>query len=287
MGLPQCGARASMGPKTDGGVVMVDDKAECSGKSEGDASGEAEPRRDLRVRFIIHEPFEAPGAYAQWAHAHGYAVSYTRLYAGDALPAGPEGIDLLIVMGGPQSPSTTQKECPYFDAAAEERLMRACAAAGASVVGVCLGAQLLGEAYGAACTRSPEREIGLFPIELTPAGHDDPLLADLDDGLWVGHWHGDMPGVTAQAQVLATSEGCPRQIIRYADRVHGFQCHLEFTEDSIRDIVAASTDELARFGTRPYVQAAWQLLSNDYYPANEALFGFLDRLAAVTPAHSA
>ena len=266
---------------------MVDERAGCTGESEGGMQEEAEPFGGLRVHFVIHEPFEAPGAFEQWARARGCVVSFTRLYAGDALPTGPEGIDLLIVMGGPQSPSTTQEECPYFDAAAEERLMRACAAAGASVVGVCLGAQLLGEAYGAACTRSPEREIGLFPIELTPAGHADPLLADLGDGLSVGHWHGDMPGVTAEAHVLATSEGCPRQIIRYAERVYGFQCHLEFTEDSIRDIVAASTDELARFGTRPYVQAAWQLLSNDYYPANEALYGFLDRLASVTPGHPA
>jgi GMP synthase (glutamine-hydrolysing) len=33
----------------------------------------------------------------------------------------------------------------------------------------------------------------------------------------VGHWHRDMPGLTAGAKVLATSAGCSRQIIQYGD----------------------------------------------------------------------
>ena len=88
----------------------------------------------MRVHFVIHESFEAPGAYEEWARARGHEVTYTRLYAGDVLPASPEGIDQLIVMGGPQSPATTKAECPYFDAAAEERLIRVCADTGMRVV---------------------------------------------------------------------------------------------------------------------------------------------------------
>lgn len=237
----------------------------------------------LHVRFVVHEPFEAPGAYADWALARGHEVSTTRLYAGDTLPTSPDGIDLLVVMGGPQSPATTLAECPHFDAAAEERLIRSCSNAGASVVGVCLGSQLMGEAFGGAFAHSPEREIGLFPIELTDDGLANPLLADLGMGLAVGHWHGDMPGLSADARVLAKSAGCPRQIVRYAERIYGFQCHLEFTGESIRGIVAASTEELAQNAGRPFVQSAEQLLANDYRPMNQALYGFLDRLAGVTP----
>lgn len=237
----------------------------------------------LRVHFVVHESFEAPGAYELWARARDHEVTATRLYAGDALPTSPNGIDLLVVMGGPQSPATTTAECPHFDAAAEELLIGDCVAAGTSVVGVCLGSQLMGEAFGGHFSHSPEREIGLFPIELTTDGLADPLLASLGSGLAVGHWHGDMPGLTPNSRVLATSAGCPRQIVRYAPRAYGFQCHLEFTAESIRGIVAASADELERYAGRPFVQAPRQLLVNDYRPANEALFGFLDRLADETP----
>ena len=234
----------------------------------------------MHVHFVVHEPFEAPGAYEDWARDRGCEITQSRLYEGDPLPADGSGIDLLVVMGGPQSPATTVGECPHFDARAEEGLIRSCADAGVWVIGVCLGSQLMGEAFGGSFCHSPEREIGLFPIELTEDGLEDPLLAGFGTGLAVGHWHGDMPGLAPGARVLARSAGCPRQIVRYAERAYGFQCHLEFTSESIKGIVAASADELARYADRPYVQTAEGLLANDYRPMNEVLFGFLDRVAA-------
>ena len=32
---------------------------------------------------------------------------------------------------------------------------------------------------------------------------------------------------------MASSEGCPRQIVKYSDRVYGFQCHMEFDAEVI------------------------------------------------------
>lgn len=234
----------------------------------------------MRVHFVVHESFEAPGAYEQWARDRGHAVTYSRVYQGDSLPVNPDGIDMLVVMGGPQSPATTQQECSYFDAIAEEKLIASCIATGMPVIGVCLGSQLIGEALGAHYAHSPHREIGLFPIALTERGLRDPLLADFGRRLPVGHWHGDMPGLTDRAVVLAVSEGCPRQIVRYQDRVYGFQCHLEFTEDTIGPLVDASTEELDAYAGNPFVQTPDELRSNDYRPMNTVLYGFLDRLTA-------
>jgi len=69
----------------------------------------------MRVHFIVHENFEAPGAYETWAKQHGHSISYSRVYAGDALPVSVAEIDLLIIMGGPQDPDTTLAQCPHFD----------------------------------------------------------------------------------------------------------------------------------------------------------------------------
>ncbi|KJV35248.1 type 1 glutamine amidotransferase [Luteibacter yeojuensis] len=234
----------------------------------------------MNIHFIIHEAFEAPGAFEAWARDRGQTVSRSRVYAGESLPEGVGDIDLLVVFGGPQSPATTLAECPHFDARAEMALINLAIAAGKAVVGVCLGAQLIGEALGASHARSPEPEIGSFPIALTRDGRTNPKFAALGDGLAVGHWHGDMPGLTPGATVIAVSEGCPRQIVEYTPLVYGFQCHMEFTRDVVEGLIAASTDELRRLAGRPFVQPPDVLRASSYGAMNEALFAFLDALVS-------
>jgi GMP synthase (glutamine-hydrolysing) len=234
----------------------------------------------MNIHFVIHESFEAPGAYEVWARDRGYNTTRSRVYAGEPLPAGVGDIDLLVIFGGPQSPATTKEACPHFDAHAEMALINLAIAAGKAVVGVCLGAQLIGEALGAQHARSPEPEIGSFPIVLTAEGRANPKFTAFGDGLVVGHWHGDMPGLTPGATVIARSEGCPRQIIEYTPLVHGFQCHMEFTREVVEGLIAASADELNRLAARPFIQQADALRTNTYARMNQALFGFLDALMA-------
>ena len=40
----------------------------------------------MRVHFIVHESFEAPGAYETWAINQGHDVTYHAVHAGDLLP---------------------------------------------------------------------------------------------------------------------------------------------------------------------------------------------------------
>lgn len=232
----------------------------------------------MNVHFVVHESFEAPGAYETWVRDRGYNASYSRMYAGEQLPGSIEQIDLLVVLGGPQSPSTTKKECPHFDAAAERALIVKCIAAGKAVVGICLGSQLIGEALGANCEHSPEKEIGMFPITLTLQGKGNAKFGHFDEILEVGHWHHDMPGLTEEANIIAYSEGCPRQIVKYSDLVYGFQCHMEFTPEVIELLIAASEGELVKLKGHRFVQQPDELRANDYQEMNYKLFGFLDNL---------
>lgn len=234
----------------------------------------------MHIHFIIHEHFEAPGAYEIWGKSRGCSLSYTRVYQGDSLPEELGNTDMLIIMGGPQSPATTREECPWFDAQAEKALISRAIEAGKTVIGVCLGSQLIGEALGAAFCHSPEKEIGTFPVRLTDAGKANPLFEGFGSVLNVGHWHNDMPGLTPQAKVLAYSEGCPRQIVQYSERVYGFQCHMELTPEVVELLIEHSQNDLRRAGEFRFVETAEKLRSHDYREMNQVLFSFLDKLTA-------
>ncbi len=233
----------------------------------------------MHIHFIIHEYFEAPGAYETWAQENEHHITYSRLYQGDLLPQHIDDVDFLIVMGGPQAPSTTQEECPHFDSQKEQALIAQAAKAGKVVLGICLGSQLMGEAFGGACEHSPQKEIGKFPITLTEDGINHPLFAHFGKVLNVGHWHSDMPGLSADAKILAYSEGCPRQIIAYDELVFGFQCHMELTKEVVEHLIA--NDDLSNASDYRFVEEAEVLLNHDYDEMNQKLYEFLDKLSAL------
>lgn len=232
----------------------------------------------MRVHFVIHESFESAGAYLPWAESRSYSVTWSRVYAGEAVPANADDFDMLVVFGGPQSPRTTLAECPYFDSQAEQHLINQAIAARKIVVGICLGSQLIGEALGAKVCQSPEKEIGHYPITLTAAGLEHPLFSHFGSSLTVGHWHNDMPGLTAETVVLAESAGCPRQIVQYRDRVYGFQCHMEFTADAVEGLIQHSEQELAEAKGKPFIRSVEEMRAHDYREMNQKLWEFLDKL---------
>lgn len=73
----------------------------------------------MNIHFILHETFEVPGAYLKWAQDRGHNITSTKVYEEEVLPETVEGIDFLIVMGGPQSPDEDRQAFPYYDPEAE------------------------------------------------------------------------------------------------------------------------------------------------------------------------
>lgn len=234
----------------------------------------------MKVHFVLHETFEVPGAYLKWAQDRGHQVTTTKVYEKELLPETIEGIDFLIVMGGPQSPDEDREAFPYYDPQAELAFIKEAITADIYIVGVCLGAQLLSVAYGAKYEHSPEREIGVYPITLTEAGLKDEHVKVLGPTLNTGHWHGDMPGLTEDAVVLATSQGCPRQIIRFSPKHYAFQAHLEFDPEAVELLIAADGEEVLEEQSKKltYVQKPEAIRNYAYREMNAKLFAFLDSL---------
>ncbi len=230
----------------------------------------------MKILYVLHADFETPGAIESWAAEKRFDQEYISPFKGEVLPA-RGSFDCLIVMGGPQSPLAIDR-FPYLEN--EIALIRDAIKAGLPVLGFCLGAQLIGEALGTATMQSPSKEVGVFPIALSEQGRNDPLLTGLPQEFLVAHWHNDMPGLTKDAIVLAKSAGCPRQIIRYAPHVYGFQCHAEMTLQ-IADLLIENCEEDLVPGASPYVQPPQTILGNDFNAINQNMYRILDNFLSI------
>lgn len=215
----------------------------------------------MKILFLLHASFELPGILESWAADKQFELHYSSPFAGDVPKR--DDFDLIVSMGGPQGASDN---LAYLKA--EIDLIRHALKAEIPVWGFCLGAQLIGEALGAPTERSPTKEIGIYPITLTEEGVRDPLLQGLPKTFPVFHWHNDMPGLTRESKVLATSPGCPRQIIRFLPHAYGFQCHPEMTRQIASELIIQCPEDLT---PGKYVQTPEAILSYDFHGSNHAL----------------
>jgi GMP synthase-like glutamine amidotransferase len=228
----------------------------------------------MRIQVLQHVPFEGPAGIAHWAAQHGHPLTIAHLYRGDPPPA-LDTFDRLVVMGGPMG-IYDEQDHPWL--AVEKAFLDRTIAAGKSIVGVCLGAQLLADRLGVRVSRNAHKEIGWFPIELTAEALSDPVFGPLGPGLTVYHWHGDTFALPPGATHLARSAACAHQAFLHGGRVLGLQFHLETTAESLAALAANCAGEIV---PGPYVQDAATMLAAapaDYARINAALFGILDRL---------
>ena len=228
----------------------------------------------MRIHIFQHVPFEGPAGIESWADDKGHTLTTTRFFENDA-PPNIDDLDWLVVMGGPMN---IYEEDQYPWLKAEKAVLGKAISAGKTVIGICLGAQLIAAVLGAEVFRGEHKEIGWFPIELSPAGEESEIFGFLPKRFPVFHWHGDTFTLPAGAVHLAQSEGCENQAFLYDGRVLGLQFHLESTPASVRDIVRHCRNEIV---PAKYVQSADAMLfvpSTYFQRINEALFGIFERL---------
>lgn len=228
----------------------------------------------MRLHVLQHVPFEGPGSIETWAARTGHPLARTRLYANDPLPS-IDAFDGLIVLGGPMG-AHDEATLPWL--VAEKRLIEQAIRAGRTVLGICLGAQLIADVLGARVYRNSHAEIGWFPIQRPPQALDTVIGRLLPPELDVFHWHGDTFDLPAGAVHLARSVACANQAFLYSDRVLALQFHLETTPASARALLDNCGADLT---AGPCIQSADAMLADAsrFQRINELMNRLLDALA--------
>ena len=228
----------------------------------------------MRAHYLQHVPFEGLGSIESWLQNANYGITNTKFYESSVLPDVNE-IDLLVVMGGPMSVND-KDEFPWL--ALEKKFIRDVIEKGKSVLGVCLGAQLITSAMGAQIYPNKVKEIGWFPVQAVAS--TDNSVFSFPAKAEVFHWHGETFSLPPGATLIAKSEGCENQAFQIGRLVIGLQFHLETTPELAREIVSNCRDELI---PSQYVQTEEEILSatsdkyNSINQLMDAILSFLQR----------
>ncbi|MDJ0276130.1 glutamine amidotransferase [Sphingomonas sp. 2R-10] len=173
--------------------------------------------------IVRHVPYEGCAGYRVPVEAAGYAIDRIDVTDPAFATADLTAPDLLIVMGGPMGVYDVADHpwIPGEIAALSRRLD-----ADRPTLGICLGAQMVAAALGAAVYRGTGSEIGFGAIDLTPVASPLTHVADVP----VLHWHGDTFDLPEGAELLATTPRY-RQGFRRGVNLLALQFHAEMGED--------------------------------------------------------
>jgi GMP synthase-like glutamine amidotransferase len=230
----------------------------------------------MRIHYLQHVPFEGPANIAQWVQKKGHHLTGTHLYNNETAPP-MENFDLLVIMGGPMN---IYEEELYPWLLYEKQFIKEAIDNHKSVLGICLGAQLITDVLGGRVTRNPEREIGWMPVDFNAEAYKFPLFKNFPKKTYVFQWHGDTFSTLGEkACCIASSEACTNQAFIYKERVIGLQFHLESTEASISSLISHCGYEMTG---GDYVQNEKQIQSGMSHlkTANSLMDDLLDQLEA-------
>jgi len=207
-------------------------------------------RKLLVFQHVAYEPLGTLDALFKDA---GFRIRYVNFARHGAVRIDANRYHGLVVLGGPMSVNDASR-LPHLHA--EIDAIQTAVESRVPVLGICLGAQLIAAALGAAVMQNPLKEIGWSTVMPTAAAARDPLLKSFRGAEPIFQWHGDTFALPQGAELLAHTQACRHQAFRYGSEVYGFQFHLEADEALICRWLStpAMQRELLQFGGATHAQ---------------------------------
>ena len=194
-----------------------------------------------RILLVVHQAHSNPGRVGRQLRAMGYELDIRRPSGGDSLPETMDEHDGAVIFGGPMSANDStdfiRTEIDWIPKVLESEK---------PFLGICLGAQLLTRALGAAVSTHPESltEVGYYPVYPTPAG-----TSLFKDTTHMYQWHREGMDLPHGAERLASSERFENQAFCYG-RAYAVQFHPEVTKKIMRRWTSSDSWK-KRLGAQP------------------------------------
>lgn len=177
-----------------------------------------------KILVFQHVPYEPLGTLDPLLKEAGFRIRYVNFGRDASQRPSLDRYAALIVLGGPMNADQIDT---HPNLQTEVEILRDAVERDMSVLGICLGAQLLAKALGGQVTRNAVREIGWHDVELTADGRKDPVLAGFAQRQRVFQWHEDGIQLPDNVVNLARSPASPVQAFRHGEHAYGLQFHLE------------------------------------------------------------
>jgi GMP synthase-like glutamine amidotransferase len=127
-------------------------------------------------------------------------------------------------------------------------------------LGHCLGGQLMSKALGGEVTRARIKEIGWGEVQVADNNVAREWFAPVT-AFESFHWHGETFSIPPGATRVLCNAHCANQAFAVG-RHFGMQCHVEMTEELIRNWCSGGAAEIRDSAASPAVQAPAKIEKN-------------------------
>src|SRR4030042_4654497 len=155
----------------------------------------------MNVLIIKHIEVEGPGSIEYCLRQEKISYQILNLKLGIPLPK-LDDLTHIVILGGPMN-VYDEERYPFLRE--EDLFIKEAIQRGKSILGICLGAQLIAKALRAKVFKAPVKEMGWYDVSLTRIGSQDPFFSHLPKTFPVFQWHEDTFEIPKSGKLSATS----------------------------------------------------------------------------------
>ena len=239
----------------DSNVPTRETSAAAAGAAQSRARSAIEWSFMKPVAIFRHARSEGPAYFATYLERRTIPWKLFALDEGRGVPKDVRKFSGLAFMGGPMS---VNDELPWIKPMLE--LVRDAVRKDVPTLGHCLGGQLMSKALGGEVTRARVKEIGWGQVEVAENNVAREWFAPIT-GFESFHWHGETFSIPPGATRVLGNAHCANQAFA-TGRHLGMQCHVEMTEELIRNWCHGGAGEIRESAASPGVQTPVKIEKN-------------------------